>query len=676
MLLASVFVLVPAFKMLWTARLPFPPTPVRGSIFSFVLIYTAWLLYGRLCHFVGSRSRTGSSGHFFYFLLFLFVLIPGLHKSNQVSFHPIDLLIYEARVQHTQYAEYQTQSHRLEGAVAQYRRRYNLSPPPGFDRWYEYAINRSCLVIDSYDQIHDDLLPWRTVPPADIRQLTWEVVSNPWNEVCGISIRGGVPRVMANTIPTHRWMLEGIVEMMKPFAEFLPDMDVAFNINDESRVATPYSEIQQLRTEGLKKEESAAAVGGIWSDDRNSTWLPLAEEPATTATTTKSKFKNLSFQQTFHAYGSIGCPPDSLARQMTVNSMEHVCHECSAPHSLGQFLSNWSYAADVCHQPDLARLHGCYLSPAAFKASNSLLPVFSQFKPHGYNDILYPSPWNYLNKALYAPSDPISEPGKPDYKPGHPDLPYSEKQNVLFWRGSTSEGVAEGAGRSTWRGMTRQRLAHLANNLTTSSHDSVSVFLPKGKEGKWQYHVVSGKDLQSLGLATDIAVVEPLARCGGSDCDEQGKEFGLVRPSDFQEHWQYRFLFDLDGAGFSGRFLPFLQSRSLPFKAALFREWYDDRITAWRHFVPQDIRLHNVFSTLAYFAGVNGTLNGKQVYITPHDQEGEYIAEQGREWAGKVLRREDMEVYFFRLLLEWGRLTDDRRDEIGYVYRKGDAHGL
>merc|ERR1711939_612796 len=45
----------------------------------------------------------------------------------------------------------------------------------------------------------------------------------------------------------------------------------------------------------------------------------------------------------------------------------------------------------------------------------------------------------------------------------------------------------------------------------------------------------------------------------------------------------------------------------------------------------------------------------------------ELLAETGREWAGKVLRKEDMEVYFFRLLLEWGRLTDDKRDELGFV---------
>lgn len=46
--------------------------------------------------------------------------------------------------------------------------------------------------------------------------------------------------------------------------------------------------------------------------------------------------------------------------------------------------------------------------------------------------------------------------------------------------------------------------------------------------------------------------------------------------------------------------------------------------------------------------------------------EGARMADKGREWAGLALRKEDMEIYFFRLLLEWGRLTDDGRDALGY----------
>lgn len=49
-----------------------------------------------------------------------------------------------------------------------------------------------------------------------------------------------------------------------------------------------------------------------------------------------------------------------------------------------------------------------------------------------------------------------------------------------------------------------------------------------------------------------------------------------------------------------------------------------------------------------------------------HSEEGEAIATAGREWAANVLRKEDMEIYFFRVLLEWARLTDDRRDELEF----------
>lgn len=63
-------------------------------------------------------------------------------------------------------------------------------------------------------------------------------------------------------------------------------------------------------------------------------------------------------------------------------------------------------------------------------------------------------------------------------------------------------------------------------------------------------------------------------------------------------------------------------------------------------------------------AGPTGTIEGM---MKEHLTAGEEIAEAGRLWAEKVLRKEDMEIYMFRLLLEWGRLTDDKRDEIGFM---------
>ena len=41
------------------------------------------------------------------------------------------------------------------------------------------------------------------------------------------------------------------------------------------------------------------------------------------------------------------------------------------------------------------------------------------------------------------------------------------------------------------------------------------------------------------------------------------------------------------------------------------------------------------------------------------------IAEQGSEWALKVLRNEDMGLTVFRTLLEYGRLYGEERDRTG-----------
>ena len=96
--------------------------------------------------------------------------------------------------------------------------------------------------------------------------------------------------------------------------------------------------------------------------------------------------------------------------------------------------------------------------------------------------------------------------------------------------------------------------------------------------------------------------------------------------------------------------------------------------------MPVDVRLHGLVATLAYFSGTSagepvsgggggggGSGGGGVVgQMKGNVEAGEKIAEAGREWAGRVLRKEDMEIYMFRLLLEWGRLTDDRRDEIGF----------
>ncbi|OCK79306.1 glycosyltransferase family 90 protein [Lepidopterella palustris CBS 459.81] len=630
----------------WTKREPSPHFSDRLGLLSMVIMILSLVVLVIPAASSESGSRFFARHTFsripawFYpciLILFLTRVMNWSSRSDQLSFHPIDMLLYESKSRHESWSKQASSSVSLRSAVQTYRARYMRNPPPHFNHWYEYATAHSSFVIDDYDNIHSDLLPFWSLSPAEIRQRTWEIIANPDCAAGGIHIRNGSVDLSANVLQTHRWMVEGVAHMIERFAKWLPDMDLAFNLNDEARVAVPFEELESMHSKA--KDSSGTTYTGIarFSDNRASGWPHIPEEPIT-----QTRFREYSFQRIFHKFGAVGCPPNSKARTEKFWNLKDLCTTCTDPHSRGQFISNWTLSASVCHQPDLADLHGFYLSPSAFRGTNELMPIFSQSKPHGFNDILYPSAWNYMDKVAYAPNAES------------PDLNFSQKQNSLFWRGVTSEGVAPGTG--VWKGMARQRLVHLINNLTSSQP-----ILAK-TNGKLAYSVLSPSSLKSL-LSTDVHLVD-IARCGGQDCSDQATEFGPAYPrSDFQAHWQHRYLFDSDGAGFSGRFLPFLQSHSLPFKSALFREWYEGRLTAWRHFVPIDLRFHGLWSTLVYFAGVDE----KEVKWEARVKEGEMIAEEGRRWVEKVLRKEDMEVYFFRLLIEWGRLTDDRRDELGFV---------
>lgn len=122
------------------------------------------------------------------------------------------------------------------------------------------------------------------------------------------------------------------------------------------------------------------------------------------------------------------------------------------------------------------------------------------------------------------------------------------------------------------------------------------------------------------------------------------------------EAWKYKYLLDIDGNAFSGRFYAFLKSKSLVYKLAVFREWHEEWLKPWVHYVPLSLRGDEWVEAVRWFAGEP---SGKQ--------EAEHIAMQGREWANKVLRNEDLEVWFFRLLLEYARVIDDDREIIGYT---------
>lgn len=638
----------------------FPPKPVAGLVLCLCLLTIALVIHLLADTNLETRIRSTvpvrlGRNQFATLVVLLAAVKIGVvvcRRLGPVVEHPVFTLIQLATTQHDQWVSQACRSRSLAEAVLHYQRRYKRDPPPHFDKWYEFAVTRNSIVIDDYDNIEEDLAPFSSFNADDLRLRTATVLATS-EAIGGVRIRDGKAEVLPGIPGTHRWMMDGSVTMLQQFAGFLPDMDLAMNLQDEPRVAVPYERIRDaLENPQPYPTPAPSNPGKQFSLDRANTWPNPVQLPVDSRF-----FEDHRLQQSFQTYGSLACSPKSRARKERHWNSKGFCNTCTRAHSMGAFVANWTLSADPCHQPDLANLHGMHLSPSSLMGTHDIVPIFSQSRAPGYVDIRYPSLWNYMDKTKY------------EFNEKFPDAPFKDKENVLFWRGTTTEGWTS---QGTWKGMLRQRLVHLVNNETSLQ----PILLPKSDyTGHFEYILKHTSDIKRLlGTKTDIQFVDKIVRCAGQDCIDQTREFGLVDKVDIKQNWRYRYLFDADGSGFSGRFIPFLRSNSVVLKTALFREWYEGRLTAWKHFVPIDLRLHDLFSSLAYFGGYDAEDQSKR-RMEGRTKDAEAIARQGKVWAEKVLRKEDMEVYMFRLLLEWGRLTDDRRTEVGFRMGKGMKGG-
>ncbi|KAF3016794.1 hypothetical protein E8E14_009113 [Neopestalotiopsis sp. 37M] len=123
-----------------------------------------------------------------------------------------------------------------------------------------------------------------------------------------------------------------------------------------------------------------------------------------------------------------------------------------------------------------------------------------------------------------------------------------------------------------------------------------------------------------------------------------------------RKQFAQKYIPDVDGNSFSARFRSLLLSTSLPLKSTIYAEWHDDRLFPWLQFAPLDNSLQDLYTVLDYFTD---TEKG--------DAAARYIAESGKALAEKVLRREDMLLYTWRLALEFARVCDENRHKPGFV---------
>ena len=550
------------------------------------------------------------------------------HEENQplppATFysHPVYQLISQAE------SDFQTakarQSRSLSDAVAEYRRRYKIPPPPYFDKWYAFAKKRGVELIDEYDIIYHSLLPFWALEPAVIRERTREAIGFD-NALIAVIIRNGEVTKNEGGGEGAQWHREATQAMLQDFLDFLPDMDLAFNIHDEPRVVLQHDDL--ARHVAIAVDETMPVA---YNNQRLSNkWSPRAPDLGDGIRLKEYKttrFNRFAHQATW-SNSRMSCSPSSPAR-LTMNETVPDNTTAYSISSLG-FIANTTSFSDICNSPSMERTFGFFDRPNAFDVTHDLFPVFSQSKVSSFQDILYPSPWYWKARVPY-------DNGK--------DVDWDKKENKLYWRGSTTGGFSRDGG---WRRQHRQRFVQKING-----YDNARVLeLADTEKADWLEKEISRQEMKEL---FDVRFTF-IGQCDPGDCAAQREYFDVVEPVDQYEAFNYKYLLDIDGNAFSGRYYAFLLSKSLVYKLALFREWHDEWLKPWVHYVPLGLKGDEYVEAVRYFDQEKmGKLQAKR------------LADQGRQWGGKVLRNEDMEVWYFRLLLEYGRLVDPDRYNIGF----------
>lgn len=606
------------------------PTRYRPSLLPLIAGYCLILTF-LLASYLLFRSPNGAG------VFFPHKLQPAIENylelvANVSTFgpHPIDDLIADAQRAHD--ALLLQRSTNLNAASRRYRERRHRHPPPGFDKWVEYALKHDAVIVEQFfDRIEHDIRPFWAQDPK--LTATWAAA---WHHVVRVR-NGNVSSVgdVQNLVP---W-LKHWKELVAEAAKFMPDVDMPINYMDESRILVPWEDINLL----VQKAEKERKITPIEDTVREYTGLAEIDMPQL-----KVYDPNWITTGSYWDLVRLACSPNSPGRNVSApddySNPPNFPQNWRPSFSESGYVKNFTAGTDPCIQPHIRTMHGTFVEPVSLSTSQELIPLFGGSKLPVNNEILIPG-------AMYLTDDPLYSGGS-SHGP-----PWTRKKGGIIWRGVASGGRNK---EENWTHFQRHRLVEMLNGTTVSSVERNGIKaktfeMPpiqmynftrrrKGLIGEWL------RNISDAGFM-DLVCFPP-----ESNCSYVAPYFRKLNKIPMKKQYEQKFMPDVDGNSFSGRFRGLLLSTSLPIKSTIYIEWHNDRLIPWVHFAPMDNTFQDLYAILDYFT---------------RDKRGDaaarVIAETGKNWAEKVLRRDDMLLYVWRLLLEFARVCDKNRDKLGFI---------
>ncbi|KAJ7097534.1 hypothetical protein C8R44DRAFT_366408 [Mycena epipterygia] len=716
------------------------------------------------------------SGYIFLSVVFLAFLRAGLHAATppqeRASSSWIPLLTSSANTRHpiphlmdTADARFRTkvgrQSASLPAAVAEYKRRYARAPPAGFDKWYAFAVQQGFVMFDEFDAVVEDLQPFWELSGEEVRRRAGLVGALPSIDL--VRIRGG----KARTVNLEKGFEDsevsaranGFKAMLSKFVQELPDMDFPINAKAEGRVVVPW---EHRMYPNLTQSSSATADQLLNTTTFRPDWAGMGSvwEAWRRSCTPQSPARRL--------YSSLGAGwvdrgRDLLQERYSANN-GGAKSEASAQTSRGEefhFAEGTNAAMDFCSAPAAHYEQGHFFSD--WRVLPALVPVFSPARARGFLDIRIPSHYYYGGTRRYTYGwDPINL----EQRAVDPmEVPWENKRDAVWWRGASTGGGSSPPGfggsyqRHRFLRMSSVGVATGTSPEALQRTTAVTFAVPpqplpptspaasksksqsgSGSAGDSAPGSQGNVDVPASGTYTTVPV--PLRELNADVMDAAfvkavvpiSKEHRVGDSVELGVSWGYKYLLDLDGMGYSGRFMAFLASDSVPVKATVYDEYFTGWIEPWVHYIPLSAAYAEIYNVVAYFSGPSpavlrsanlsvaapayapasgspysaahkhgvassvsgdgaqteeGNWTGERGGVQRRGAEGEWTADEaqvsvrsfaqedgdrrlrriaraGKQWKQTMGRTVDMEVYVYRLALEYARLWADDREAMSY----------
>ncbi|ORX40087.1 CAP1-related protein [Kockovaella imperatae] len=444
-----------------------------------------------------------------------------------------------------------SQSKTLGEAAKEYKKRYLLDPPAGFDAWFAFCQEKGIKIVDNYDQMMKDLLPHHALKPETFVKRSKELEGGKFTYTIQVT------KKKVDLSGERAWSARPrhIKTLVQGFTDWLPaDFNLKVTGSDHDTGSVVLGRDQRDKAMELVRE------GKHFTEEE----ITLLEDPKRTTAT--GWFK--------------ACPMDSPAnvRPGSENATNDI-----RPKS---FIHDHLPTMDFCDYPELKRLHGAMHIDYDVRSPSILKPIMVLSK--------FPSDASFQTTPMEGYTNITDH-----------DLPYlghweEKHDHRLFWRGSTTGGYDK---YRDWKDSHRLRLHLMVNGPKGGDvwwdQQAREVMMPDGNGGfdmvrRWEKSLSQAyADVKLSGKPIQCPTVELCKEISNTI------DFGAKVWPD--KAAVYRYALDVDGNGWSSRFHRLLTTGSPVLKFTMFPEWH--MVTPWYHYIPLKADYSDMYDIMGFFVG-------------------------------------------------------------------------